>query len=388
MGVKKTCLVKFIRKGDTGDKGEQGAVLRGPQAWADCAVGYAFKQGAAGEAWLDVVLYNDYYYYCKKSHIKTSSNYPGSTTAENQGLWQLGDSIGLVATRILLAQYALVKNLGVEAIDMRDSSGNILFQAKDGNVTCKTGTFDNVNITGKLKGSVRNPFVSASDSFDTDYGDNVAMLSEDSGWLWDYSLPWDAGQSGRKITIANCFWNGSNAYGAASISAPDGKYFYENGVKKSELKLSREIVELIGYGTTSTFYGWIVLSRDYVTPEYKYGRPLRCLAMGRVTGRTSNGSCTVSAMVADGSTITATRTAKGLYTVNMPSGWFSSADHAMVMLTGVANELNGSSTGSGGLIKATLVSRTTTSFVVGTSDDDTGNDGSFDFMIFNKNDWA
>lgn len=146
MGVKKTCVVKFIRKGDTGDKGEQGAVLRGPQAWADCAVGYAFKQGAPGEAWLDVVLYNDYYYYCKKSHVKTSSNYPGSTTAENQGLWQLGDSIGLVATRILLAQYALVKNLGVEAIDMRDGNGNVIFQAKDGNVTCKTGTFDGITV--------------------------------------------------------------------------------------------------------------------------------------------------------------------------------------------------------------------------------------------------
>lgn len=155
MGVKKTCVVKFIRKGDTGNKGEQGAVLRGPQAWADCAVGYAFKQGAVGEAWLDVVLYNDYYYYCKKSHVKTANNYPGSTTAENQGLWQLGDSIDLVATRILLAQYALVKNLGVETIDMRDSNGNVLFQAKDGNVICKTGTFEGVTIGGGTVGGFK-----------------------------------------------------------------------------------------------------------------------------------------------------------------------------------------------------------------------------------------
>ena len=95
MGVKKTCVVKFIRKGETGAKGEQGAVLRGPQAWSDCATGYAFKQGAPGEAWLDVVLYNNYYYRCKKSHTKAANNYPGSTIAENQGLWELGDSIGL-----------------------------------------------------------------------------------------------------------------------------------------------------------------------------------------------------------------------------------------------------------------------------------------------------
>jgi hypothetical protein len=153
MGVSKTQVVKFIRKGDKGDpgnKGEQGATLRGPQAWSDCATGYAFKAGGAGEQWKDVVLYNGNYYSCVKSHTKTESNYPGSTTANNNGYWQLGDKIELVATKILLATYALVENLGVAAIDMKDAAGNILFQAKDGNVTCKTGTFENVQISGDL----------------------------------------------------------------------------------------------------------------------------------------------------------------------------------------------------------------------------------------------
>lgn len=149
MGVSKTQVVKFIRKGDKGDpgnKGEQGATLRGPQAWSDCATGYAFKAGGAGEQWKDVVLYNGNYYSCVKSHTKTASNYPGSTTANNNGYWQLGDKIELVATKILLATYALVENLGVAAIDMKDAASNILFQAKDGNVTCKTGTFDGINV--------------------------------------------------------------------------------------------------------------------------------------------------------------------------------------------------------------------------------------------------
>ena len=147
MGVSKTQVVKFIRKGDTGDKGEQGAVLRGPQAWSDCATGYAFQAGGVGEKWQDVVIYGDNYYSCVKSHTKTASNYPGSTTAINNGYWQLGDKIELVATKILLATYALVKNLGVEAIDMKDAKGNILFQAKGGNVTCKTGTFDGIKVS-------------------------------------------------------------------------------------------------------------------------------------------------------------------------------------------------------------------------------------------------
>jgi len=381
MGASCTRVVKFIRKGDTGPKGDQGAVLRGPQAWSDCAVGYAFKQGAVGEAWLDVVMYNDYYYLCKKSHVKTASNYPGSSTAISQGLWQLGDSIDLVATKLLLAQYALVKNLGVETIDMKDGQGNILFQAKNGNVTCKTGTFENVTITGKLKGSVRNPFVSAGDSFDTDYGDNVAMLSSGGGWVWAYSLPWDASQSGRKITITNCFWNGSSSYGAAGISAPSGKYFYENGEQLTELKLNREVVELIGYGTSTTFYGWIVLKRDYVTPTYKYGRNLRCLAMGTVTGTTSGASISYKAYCSG--TLTVSRQDTGYYRISWPSGWFSSSSDVMAMLTGVGY-VAGSSTAP---CKPTIIARGTTYLDVRISDDATANDGSFDFMLFNRNDW-
>ena len=143
MATTRTQVVKYIRKGD---KGEQGAVLRGPQAWSDCATGYAFQAGGPNEKWIDVVLYNNNYYVCKQSHTKTSSNYPGSSAGNS--LWQLGDRIALVATNILLANYALIKNLGVEAVDMRDAGGNVLFQVKDGNVTCKTGTFQNCIIEG------------------------------------------------------------------------------------------------------------------------------------------------------------------------------------------------------------------------------------------------
>lgn len=110
--------------------------MRGPQAWSDCATGYAFQAGGKGEQWKDVVLYNGNYYSCVKSHTKTASNYPGSTTAVSNGYWQLGDKIELVATKILLATYALVKNLGVEVVEAKDGAGNIIFQAKDGNVTC------------------------------------------------------------------------------------------------------------------------------------------------------------------------------------------------------------------------------------------------------------
>ena len=125
-------------------------VLRGPQLWADCANDYAFEAGGIGDAYKDVVIYNDNYYSCVSNHTKTASNYPGSTDDVNNGYWQLGDKVELVAAKILLATYALVKNMGVEVLDMKDANGNILFQAKGGEVTCKTGTFENVNVYGDL----------------------------------------------------------------------------------------------------------------------------------------------------------------------------------------------------------------------------------------------
>ena len=60
--------------------------------------------------------------------------------------WNAYNYYDMVATRILLAEYALIKNLGVESVEMKDANGNILFQAKDGNVTCKTGTFNNIDV--------------------------------------------------------------------------------------------------------------------------------------------------------------------------------------------------------------------------------------------------
>lgn len=165
-----------------GAQGKQGATLRGPQAWSDCANGYSFQAGGDGDSWKDVVIYKDNYYSCIKSHTKTADNYPGSTAANNNKYWQLGDKVELVASKILLATYALVKNLGVEVIDMKDANGNVMFQAKDGNVVCKTGTFENVTVKGKLDG-VSGSFKSLNCI--NGAGKIVGQISfDESGRLW------------------------------------------------------------------------------------------------------------------------------------------------------------------------------------------------------------
>ena len=149
--------IQPVADGQDGARGDRGPALRGPQMWNDCGVGYVFQSGADGEEYKDIVLYNNNYYSCTKSHAKTASNFPGSATDTNSGLWKLADKLEMVATKILLAQYALVKNLGVEAIDMKDADGNIIFQAKDGNVTCNSGTFNNITVKGNstFEGSVK-----------------------------------------------------------------------------------------------------------------------------------------------------------------------------------------------------------------------------------------
>lgn len=375
--------INTVADGQDGAKGDRGPALRGPQAWSDCAVGYVFQSGVSGEEYKDVVLYGGNYYSCIKSHTKAASNNPGSAADTNVGLWKLADPVEIVATKILLAQYALVKNLGVEAIDMKDAKGNIIFQAKDGNVTCNSGTFTNGTFTNvKVIGSIRNPFNLANDSFDVDYSDNVAMLSSGGGWLDAYSMPWDVSQNGRRLTIVNYKWGSTMAQGQAAISAPSGKYFFEDGIQKSELKVSREIVEMIGYGTTTEFYGWIVLNRIDLMTSQKYGHCLKALAFGTVSGGNSSSNTSITSNTFDGSSLTVSRQSEGLYRVSFPSSWFAYTSNCRVILTG-----RGVCYGVSSPVKATMHSLGKGYFDVVVSDDASRNDGSFDFIIYNGSDF-
>ena len=146
--------VSCVQNGANGEKGERGPALRGPQDWEKLPVGYSFQAGKDGDEWKDVVVYKGNYASCIKGHTKTSTNYPGSTDDSNNGYWSVTNKWEIVATNILLTSYALIKNLGVEVIDMKDSDGNILFQAKDGKVVCKTGTFENVSVNGIIHSSL------------------------------------------------------------------------------------------------------------------------------------------------------------------------------------------------------------------------------------------
>lgn len=128
-----------------GEQGERGPALRGPQYWDNLPSSYQFYSGAAGEPFLDVVMNSSgNFYMCKKSHIKSAA------TTSSTRYWSKGSQFDLVATKVLLSEYALINNLGACAIEMKDSRGNVEFLAKDGNVTCNTGTFNNVTVNGTI----------------------------------------------------------------------------------------------------------------------------------------------------------------------------------------------------------------------------------------------
>lgn len=241
MGVNVTRTVKFIRKGD---KGDRGAALRGPQAWSDCVLNYGFQSGADGEEWKDVVLYEGYYYSCVKSHVKTADNYPGGDVDEANGFWKLGQNIELVATKLLLAQYALVKNLGVECVDMRDADGNIIFQAKDGRVICEGGLFLNAKVMGNI--TVRNML------YDMEYDDHgvsaatTQTLSDICRNVSKLQLgPLDKGKS-RSIRILNDEYQ-NTAPGAVTLVGSDENVL----IKSSSYSPGTQEVVLPGYGLGS-----------------------------------------------------------------------------------------------------------------------------------------
>ena len=198
-----------------------------------------------------------------------------------------------------------------------------------GKVNATSGTFKNV----KVLGSVSSPFTKPDDSFDVDLSDNIALISSGGGWLWSYSLPWDVSQTGRKICITNYRWGNSIAEGAASINAPSGKYFFEDGISKKRITINREVIELLGYGTQTTFYGWIVLARNNLMTKYGYGRRLNVLAYGRTNNYSMNASYYKTW---DGKTIKMTKSGTGIYVITLPSGWFSNANDVFIQITPMA----------------------------------------------------
>lgn len=255
------------------------------------------------------------------------------------------------------------------------AKGNITWDSA-GNIKANGGTFTDILI----QGSIRSPFVRETDSIviggKQSTHDNVVPIASGGGWVTVGTLEWGVEQSGRRMCIANYKWGSEITTGSIEYSAPSGKYFYEDGTQKKAISLSRECVELMGYGTSTQFYGWIVLNRINLMTTSKYGRKLNVLAQGIVTGYSSGASISYKSYD-NASTLSVSRQGTGKYRVNFPSNWGLITGSYIVMMTGYGS----------GLMKATLLEAGTSYFIAEVSDDSSANDGSFMFQIINLNDW-
>lgn len=198
---------------------------------------------------------------------------------------------------------------------------NIVTQGlRTGDIDAERATIKNLSIIG----SSRNPFTRMSEGTNVDYSNNVSVITNINHEFVtsNYELKWDNSQNGRRITLLNYRWRNEFADGGATINAPEGKYFFEDGLKKSALKFSRQYVELLGIGDDIAFYGWVVVNKVDVSTVFGYGHVAKVLAYGILVATIENNKLklTLSQKTFDGNKITVEQDAIG-YKLIFPSSW-------------------------------------------------------------------
>lgn len=244
---------------------------------------------------------------------------------------------------------------------------------------------------GIFKGICRQPFVlfdgynfDASGSWSAaDRYDNLALPVVNDGWSHDVSLPWSDDCIGRKLTLVNFAWRGLYSSSPYVIDAPDKKYFYENGSAVSQLTVSQEAVQLLGFGDDKGFYGWIVINRVPLGQQKMFGAPARLMFAGRVTADNKAGTAKLEqSYSSDGTALKLTRLGKGEYKITMP--WYGGRGAGfMPIVTGTT----AGSTTDAKHVYASVIEQTTNSFTVRTADDDTANEGGFNFIVLPTSAW-
>ena len=401
------------------EKGERGAIPR-VSTWE---TGKTYYSGAVGETFVDFVFYDGLYYRCTTTHTSASKTTPyASINTLKDGKWDIESNFEMVATKV-----AFVGNGGegwiIDNGEITHTSG-LISLSKDGSIVTSNGRYT-VDSTGKLiceeaeinkstltdvnvQGTMRSPFVLWDSTANTFEGnDNVVVpitsSSTDEREIAANEFTWDASNSGRIIRFVNYKWNSTTAKGKVLLKAPSGKYFYENGKARSQIIVSRECLELLGYGTATTFYGWIVLSRVDVYTEGTYGSPLKVLYQG-IFNPTKNiplekiwSEKLMHTGIKEDNWMVTSLDTNGKYRIHLPE--YIGTEKWHVMLTpcsfGVSAEITTNvrfatlmAKGYESVKCSDGVTRTLSYFDVWTADDSTVNPGGFLFQVISMADWA
>lgn len=258
-----------------------------------------------------------------------------------------------------------------------------------GSIDAQSGTFRGriEAQEGVFKGICRQPFVQFDGSVnydaqgntwsDAERYDNLALPPKSEGWVHSADLPWTDDCIGRRITMVNFQWFDMMASDSYCISAPDKKFFFEDGARFSSLTVNKEIVQLLGFGDGNGFIGWFVLSRIPVGTNMYAGHPMRILYMGRVTADKSKATAKLALSYSwDGGSLTLVREALGVYTIRFP--WFGGKGLDFIPI--VTGATAGSTTNVPHVF-ACVSAQTGDSFTVRIADDASLNEGGFNFIV-------
>ena len=263
---------------------------------------------------------------------------------------------------------------------------------KDGNVAAKNmkaegGTFSDVIV----EGAVSSPYTTVGSGFDLTRHDN-AWLGGNNEWVNNFNLKWDVSQRGRTLHLSN-YGTSLPTTGVGKINAPSGKWFFDNGRKFPQLLVyPGTVVVLHGLGDENTFHGWLVEQRH--DPSHnKTGVPFRAFAWGFATCSKTGDADFENYRTFDGSRLGISRMGAGWCRITMPYAWYSILQtygshwyrHFGVIATGYGYSEDGANEFCP--IKASVKSmglNGNTPYVdIWLSDDDTANDGRFQFIFYN-----
>ena len=264
-----------------------------------------------------------------------------------------------------------------------DNAGNVAAK----NMKAEGGTFSDVIV----EGAVSSPYTTVGSGFDLTRHDN-AWLGGNNEWVNYFNLRWDVSQRGRTLHLSN-YGTSLPTTGVGKINAPSGKWFFDNGRKFSQLLVyPGTVVVLHGLGDENTFHGWLVEQRH--DPSHnKTGVPLRAFAWGFATCSKTGDADFENYRTFDGSRLGISRMGAGWCRITMPYAWYSVLQtygshwyhHFGVIATGYGYSEDGANEFCP--IKASVKSmglNGNTPYVdIWLSDDDTANDGRFQFIFYN-----
>lgn len=318
--------------------------------WSEVNIGdvcYSEDTLTSSTAISDVVVdnvYNSGKYLCIKTYRKT-----GNEDIYNAEYWQPFNEYKNVATDLLLADKAYVKNLLLNYATAIDGNGHetVSIDGQTGRLTAnngifKSGEFEECVFEKSTTNALYSPWHNLLQQSDKSY-DNNYVGGVYSGTL---KIDSDIKNAGRTLRIAakdlGDMDNGSTlklSLQGNDINPDTGlpyneEYFYYRGARQKTLTFTNKTAILLGIGTETRFIGWQVVDLiDFYTQTYDFGLPFRVLTKGHVDsqGTLDAVSCCDDSLSGVYNTITCRKLETGKYRIKLPMAWDTSISPTLAM---------------------------------------------------------